>query len=110
MCCGPYDYDYPSIGGKHQRADQSYGRVGSLFSDPYASPEGGTADSNLKPPKPKGNRGLDDDSNEAQELRDRLNKELEERKKSEPQSSPSPDDSKEAFRRYQRPQAVGEWR
>ena len=34
MCCGPYDYDYPTYGGKIQRTDPAYGRVGSIFSDP----------------------------------------------------------------------------
>ncbi len=47
MCCGPYDYDYPTYGGKHERADRAYGRVGSLFSDPYASYNGESADENL---------------------------------------------------------------
>lgn len=38
MCCGVYDYDYPTYGGLVPRADRSYGRVGSVFSDPNASP------------------------------------------------------------------------
>ena len=49
MCCGPYDYDYPNFGGKHQRVDPRYGRVGSIFSDPNASLGGDSADSNLEP-------------------------------------------------------------
>ena len=52
MCCGPYDYDYPTVGGKHQRVNPSYGRVGSIFSDPNAEAFGPGADSNLKAPKP----------------------------------------------------------
>jgi len=48
MCCGPYDYDYPTFGGKHERADRAYGRVGSLFSDPYASYNGESADESLE--------------------------------------------------------------
>lgn len=34
ICCGPYDYHYPTLGGAVQRADPVRGRVGSLFSDP----------------------------------------------------------------------------
>lgn len=33
ICCGPDDYNYPTYGGKHQRSDMQYGRVGSVFSD-----------------------------------------------------------------------------
>lgn len=36
MCCGVYDYDYPTYGGLVQRSDASHGRVGSVFSDPNA--------------------------------------------------------------------------
>lgn len=48
-CCSPHDYDYPTFGGKHQRVDARYGRVGSVFSDPNASQGGLDADSNLAP-------------------------------------------------------------
>ena len=48
MCCGPYDYHYPVFGGKLQRANPEYGRVGSVFSDPYVA-LGPSADSNLDP-------------------------------------------------------------
>ena len=54
MCCGPYDYHYPTFGGRVQRADPEYGRVGSIFSDPYTAGTGLNADSNVKkldPPK-----------------------------------------------------------
>ena len=54
MCCGPYDYHYPTFGGRVQRADPEYGRVGSIFSDPYTAGTGLDADSNVKkldPPK-----------------------------------------------------------
>lgn len=50
MCCGPFDYDYPTFGGKHLRADRSYGRVGSALSDPARTLTGPSADSNLTPP------------------------------------------------------------
>lgn len=36
MCCGVYDYDYPTYGGLVPRMDRSYGRAGSVFSDPNA--------------------------------------------------------------------------
>jgi len=66
MCCGPYDYDYPNFGGKHQRVDQSYGRVGSIFSDPNADSFGPSADSNLAQPKPKRASTVDDTENETE--------------------------------------------
>lgn len=31
MCCAPFDYAYPTYGGKWQRTDREHGRVGSLF-------------------------------------------------------------------------------
>lgn len=49
LCCAPNDYDYPTYGGKHQRVNPAYGRVGSVFSDPNASISGPAADSNLSP-------------------------------------------------------------
>ena len=53
ICCGPFDYDYPDFGGKHERQDRRYGRVGSIFSDPLAPRSGGaSADSNLQAPPP----------------------------------------------------------
>lgn len=57
MCCGPNDFDYPTYGGIHQRADPAWGRVGSIFSDPFAQVAGLSADSNLEPyPEPRGRR------------------------------------------------------
>ena len=65
MCCGPDDFNYPTYGGIHQRADPARGRVGSIFSDPYANVAGLSADSNLEPyPEPKSNTdtgAFDDD-------------------------------------------------
>jgi hypothetical protein len=53
MCCGPFDYDYPTFGGKHLRANRSHGRVGSILSDPMTALGGASADSNLTaPPDP----------------------------------------------------------
>lgn len=52
MCCGPYDYDYPTYGGKYQRTDPAYGRVGSPFSDPATAGYGPSADSNLEASNP----------------------------------------------------------
>ncbi len=34
LCCSPYDMDYVTTGGKHQRTNMAYGRIGSPFSDP----------------------------------------------------------------------------
>ena len=47
MCCGPHDFDYATFGGKHQRSNPSWGRVGSVFSDPGGFGMGPSADSNL---------------------------------------------------------------
>ena len=33
MCCGPDMYTYPTYGGRVQRSDPEYGRVGSIYSD-----------------------------------------------------------------------------
>jgi len=49
ICCSPFDYDYPTFGGKHTRATRNFGRVGSVFSDPFLSTGGPGADSNLTP-------------------------------------------------------------
>ena len=65
-CCGPYDYHYPTFGGKHQRVDPTYGRVGSVFSDPNTT-LGPSADSNLEPhpatesPRTPADDDIDDD-------------------------------------------------
>ena len=32
MCCGTFDYDYPTYGGKWERGDRQWGRVGSNLS------------------------------------------------------------------------------
>lgn len=76
-CCGPHDYDYPNFGGKHQRVNPSYGRVGSIFSDPNASAFGPSADSNLKAPEPpRASTSADTDIDDEPELD--LDAELEE--------------------------------
>jgi hypothetical protein len=61
MCCGPFDYDYPTFGGKHTRANRNYGRVGSLLSDPLAINSGPGADSNLSAPEEPRAIDLDED-------------------------------------------------
>lgn len=33
LCCAPDDYNYGAYGGRWQRGDMSYGRVGSVFTD-----------------------------------------------------------------------------
>jgi hypothetical protein len=66
-CCTPYDYDYPHFGGKYTRADASYGRVGSIFSDPNASATGPSADSNLTPMTEQRSKMLQDDFNKGLE-------------------------------------------
>jgi hypothetical protein len=79
MCCGPYDFDYPTYGGIHHRSNPSFGRLGSTFSDPNFAGGGPSADSNLKPhPEPKGDRdlGLDDESLEGDLDLDRVDEDL----------------------------------
>ena len=74
MCCGPYDYDYPNFSENYQRVDPTYGRVGSIFSDPNASFTGDSPDSNLAPqpdPRKSGGDGYD------KEDLDKLKRELE---------------------------------
>ncbi len=64
MCCGPYDFDYPTYGGIHHRSNPSFGRLGSTFSDPNYAGGGPSADSNLKPhpePQIENDLGLDSD-------------------------------------------------
>ena len=61
MCCGPHDFDYVTFGGKHQRSNPSWGRVGSVFSDPGSFPPGPTADSNLTTASDKRRDASDDD-------------------------------------------------
>lgn len=61
ICCGPFDNDYGTFGGKHFRADRSYGRVGSILSDPAITLSGASADSNLTPPPEPANTTIDDD-------------------------------------------------
>ena len=34
MCCGPFDFSYPTYGGAFPREMRDAGRVGSVFSDP----------------------------------------------------------------------------
>ena len=58
MCCAPFDYDYPTFGGITQRADPAYGRVGSVFSDPYVA-AGFPAPTQSAPPE---SRNFDDDN------------------------------------------------
>ncbi|QEG22395.1 hypothetical protein [Mariniblastus fucicola] len=69
MCCGPFDYDYPTFGGKHLRADRAHGRVGSILSDPATMLSGPSADSNLAaPPELLESMSDDDDSYESDRL------------------------------------------
>jgi hypothetical protein len=39
MCCGPDLFTYPTFGGRVQRTDWEYGRVGSIYSDPTSGSE-----------------------------------------------------------------------
>lgn len=60
ICCGPFDYHYPTFGGSVQRSDPVNGRIGSIYSDP--GPFGGpSADYNLKPHNVNERSGTSDD-------------------------------------------------
>jgi hypothetical protein len=98
MCCGPFDYDYPTFGGKYDRYDRSYGRLGSVFSDPMAAPTGGSADSNLQGSELDNRRKIERDERDPDELRRRLEQELEERRRVRPSTDllPGPDETTEA--------------
>ena len=81
ICCGPYDYNYPTIGGKHQRVNPSWGRVGSIFSDPLVGATmGPNADSNLKPQPELRSNKTDEELEEfdlrKQEIEDKLDQEM----------------------------------
>jgi hypothetical protein len=115
MCCGPFDYDYPNFGGRHERADRSYGRVGSVFSDPLANHDGPSADSNLKEAEIRPRGSGNDSSEEADRLRERIEQELERNQPGQPnpprQERVQPDsDTTEAFNPFQRPRPLGQWR
>lgn len=106
MCCGPYDYHYPSIGGKHERVDPTYGRVGSVFSDPMAMPLGESADSNLDRDESYDRRpGMREgrDSEDAEGIRRRLEEELDQRRRPQVEELPGPDEMtrRDQFLRWQ---------
>jgi hypothetical protein len=98
MCCGPYDFDYPTFGGKHPRANRSYGRVGSIFSDPNAMGPTASADSNLEAPTPLRSSEpdeLEDDEDSSDNLR-KFQEELDSLKSKsndDLEELPSPDDA-----------------
>jgi hypothetical protein len=48
MCCTPYLNDYPTYGGRVERTNREWGRVGSVFSDPNMVGATAAADSNLR--------------------------------------------------------------
>ena len=35
ICCSPFNADYLTLGGKHERLDPTHGRVGSALSEGY---------------------------------------------------------------------------
>lgn len=76
MCCGPDDFNYPTYGGIHQRADPASGRVGSIFSDPFVT-GGPSADSNLEPyPEPRGGTSSDQFDDDLDRFEDDLDEDL----------------------------------
>jgi len=120
MCCGPYDYDYPTFGGKHQRVNSNWGRVGSIFSDPLASSSGPSADSNLEAaPELRVNNTTSDEDDELElekyrrELDDKMEGDLENLEKIDPDSLPGVDEDNETASRFIRNKlrAIGKgWR
>jgi hypothetical protein len=51
MCCAPFDWDYPYVGGSWVRHNPSSGRVGSKF-DEAGGPAGVTATGEPTPAQP----------------------------------------------------------
>ncbi len=47
MCSRGFLDDYATVGGKWQRADQTHGRVGSIFSDPGSTVAAGYTGGNV---------------------------------------------------------------
>lgn len=75
-CAAPHDFDYPTYGGIHQRSDPTYGRLGSLFSDPN-TPVGPSADSNLEAhPEAKVPSGSGSRNSQTDDEFDRANEDL----------------------------------
>ena len=99
MCCGPYDFDYPTFGGRHERVNRSYGRVGSVFSDPNATGPTASADSNLEdaPPLRSSESDNRDDEPESDNMR-KFQEELDslKSKSNDLEELPTPDDSSES--------------
>ncbi len=62
-CCSPDLYTYPTFGGRVERVDREYGRVGSIFSDPNAGWSAAPTQPSVEPaPRPA------EDSRPAEEL------------------------------------------
>ncbi len=99
MCCGPYDFDYPTFGGKHERVDRAYGRVGSIFSDPNAGYYGESADSNLSKTPAERDRSPNSSPDPGDDDMEQFRRELESITPSETPSTgeteelPQPDDT-----------------
>ena len=91
MCCGPFDFDYPNMGGKHERVDPQYGRVGSIFSDPNAGYMGPSADSNLTEPPEARDSNIDDVDDEFD--MERMKKDFEDLESIDPLDGPTEDPS-----------------
>ncbi len=102
MCCGPHDFDYPTFGGKHERVDRQWGRVGSPFSDPNVV-VGPSADSNLKPHEEfrDPNSGLLEEPGLPDDQSDIL---------PDPNQTPSIDDEPTAARPWPTRPLRGQWR
>jgi len=62
MCCAPYDYDYPYIGGRWVRNNPSSGRVASVFDESGARVDAAPASTNqptpAQPPAVPGTRSV----------------------------------------------------
>ncbi len=120
MCCGTHDNDYPVMGGLMQRADPQRGRVGSVFSDPYAGFYGPSADSNLQPIEPQTPTDLDSDelSKKNLELEPQPDEDMMDRLNTNPRPDtdelkpPVPDDDSNSARHWRnRPlRSTQQWR
>lgn len=102
MCCGPFDFSYPTYGGASPRAVRDSGRVGSVFSDPNYIVSGPSANSNLDAVEQVDPMGLPED-----DFMDGFESDSEGRlpepqlDDNQPENGPEPDDANISARRWQ---------
>ncbi|MCH2180192.1 MAG: hypothetical protein MK106_15465 [Mariniblastus sp.] len=102
MCCGPFDFSYPTYGGAFPREMRDAGRVGSVFSDPSFEFSGPSASSNLEAVEQVDPMGLPEDdfmSGFERDSQERLSEPQIDG--TQPDNGPVPDDANISARRWQ---------